>query len=372
VLLVGALLFVRSLRNLVTLDAGFRQDGILVASIDLTRLHLPAERRLLFKRDLVERVRRIPGVDAAAQTAFIVWGDYSNTGIFDNARQFKGVADENWIDPGYFRALQIPLLAGRDFTEHDTLTSERVAVVNESFARKVLGDGNPVGKSFQMGAEPGQKPRVHQVVGLVKNTKYADLREDFPPIAFLPAAQDDNPDPFALLYVRSDSSPALVVSAIKRVLGETSPEIDLEFHALKTQIRDSLLREQLMATLSGFFGLLAGLLATIGLYGVISYMVARRRTEIGIRMALGAERSNVTRMILGEAAILTGMGLGAGIVLALALGRAASSMLYELRPHDPLTMAAAVAALATVAFGASYLPAWRAAQLDPMTALREE
>ena len=213
---------------------------------------------------------------------------------------------------------------------------------------------------------------MHQVVGLVKNTKYADLREDFPPIAFLPAAQDDNPDPFALLYVRSNSPPAPVVSAMKRVIGEAGPVINLEFHALKTQIRDSLLREQLMATLSGFFGLLAGLLATIGLYGVMSYMVARRRTEIGIRMALGAERGNVTRMILREAAILTGTGLAAGTVLALALGRTASSMLFELQPHDPFTMATAVAALATIALAASYLPAQRAARLDPMTALREE
>ena len=372
VLLVGALLFVRSLRNLVTLDAGFRQEGILVASIDLTALHLPAERRLLFKRDLAERARRIPGVDAAAQTAFIVWGDYSDAGVFDNAREFKGVTRLNWIDPGYFRTLEIAFLSGRDFNQHDALTSERVAIVNESFARKVFGAGNPIGKSFQMGAAPGQRPRVHQVVGLVKNTKYADLREDFPPIAFLPAAQDDNPDPFALLYVRSNSPPAPVVSAMKRVIGEAGPVINLEFHALKTQIRDSLLREQLMATLSGFFGLLAGLLATIGLYGVMSYMVARRRTEIGIRMALGAKRGNVTRMILREAAILTGTGLAAGTVLALALGQTTSSMLFELQPHDPFTMATAVAALATIALAASYLPAQRAARLDPMTALREE
>ncbi|HEV8040443.1 MAG TPA: ABC transporter permease [Bryobacteraceae bacterium] len=372
VLLVGALLFVRSLRNLVTLDAGFQQGGILAANVDLTALHLPAERRLLFKRDLVERVRRIPGVDAAAQTAFIVWGDYSDAGIFDNARQFKGITRLNWVDPGYIRTLQIALLSGRDFNMQDTLASQRVAIVNQAFARKVFGAGNPIGKSFQMGAEPGQKPRVHVIVGLVKNTKYADLREDFPPIAFLPAAQDDNPDVFALLYVRSNSPQAPLVSAIKRVMGEASPEINLEFHALRIQIRDSLLREQLMATLSGFFGLLAGLLATIGLYGVMSYMVARRRTEIGIRMALGAERNSVSRMILREAASLTGMGLVAGTILALALGRTASSMLFELRPNDPLTMAMAIAALATVALAASYLPAQRAAGLDPMTALREE
>jgi putative ABC transport system permease protein len=146
----------------------------------------------------------------------------------------------------------------------------------------------------------------------------------------------------------------------------------VEFNALKTQIRNSLLREQLMATLSGFFGVLAGLLATIGLYGVMSYMVARRRTEIGIRMALGAERRTVTRMILREALVLTSTGLAAGIVLALALGRAVSSLLFELRPNDPLTIVLAAAALGTLAFAASYLPAQRAARLDPMTALRNE
>ncbi|HYL74093.1 MAG TPA: ABC transporter permease [Bryobacteraceae bacterium] len=373
VLLVGALLFVRSLRNLVTLNPGFRQSGVLVASMDLTRLGLPKERRLPFKRDLLDRIRTIPGVDAAADTVLITWGDFSNSGVFGQGpSDFKGQTDENWISPGYFNALQIPLLAGRDFNDRDVASSQRVAIVNEAFARKFFGGGNPIGKTFRMGAAPGQGLQVHEIVGLVKNTKYQDLRENFPPIAFLPVSQDANPGPFVLFYIRSDSPLTAVISALKRSIAEVSPDINLEFHVLQTQIRESLLREQLMATLSGFFGILAAVLATIGLYGVMSYLVARRRNEIGIRMALGADRRAVLAMILREASVLLAVGLAAGAVLALVAGRVAGSLLFQLKPHDPATLAMATVLLAAVAIAASYLPAQRASKLDPMTALREE
>ena len=223
-----------------------------------------------------------------------------------------------------------------------------------------------------MGPAPGAKPIVHQIVGLVKNTKYQDLREDFPPIAFLPVAQNDNPDSYALIYIRSKSAFASVVSGVNRTVAQVSPAINLEFSIFKNQIRESLLRERLMASLSGFFGALATVLATIGIYGTMSYTVARRRNEIGIRMALGGDRRNLLKLVLQEAASLVGIGLPIGVLFAVAIGRSANPMLFGLRQYDPASLLFAIALLAAVALAASYLPALRATKVDPMTALRDE
>jgi ABC-type antimicrobial peptide transport system permease subunit len=199
-----------------------------------------------------------------------------------------------------------------------------------------------------------------------------DMREDFFPIVYLASAQASHPDVIAQVVVRSNLPFADVSSSVKRTVAEASPDIVLTFDVLKTVVEGSLLRERLMATLSGFFGFLAALLATVGLYGVMSYMVARRTNEIGIRMALGADRVNVLSMVLKEAGILLAIGLALGTVLALLAGRSASAMLFGLQPHDPLTLVIAMSVLAAVAVAASYLPAWRASRLDPMVALREE
>jgi putative ABC transport system permease protein len=374
VLLVSALLFVRSFRNLLKVDAGFRQDGILIASVDLMRLKLPKERRQSAKQELIQRVRAIRGVDSAADTTMGPWGDYSNEPVYANGSDHDGSGNTqvNWVSPGYFKTLEIPLLAGRDFNDRDTAASPKVVVVNQEFARRFLEGGNPAGRTIRIGAGPGVKPPLFQIAGLVKNTKYQQLWEDFPPIAFFPAMQYQNPDQTDQVYIRSSVPLTGLIPAVKRSIGDISPEIILDFRVFQTELRDSLLPEQLMATLAGFFGLLAAVLATIGLYGVMSYMVARRRNEIGIRMALGADWRDVLAMILREAVLLLTIGLAAGTALALASGRTASSMLFDLKPYDPLTMAAAVILLAAVAISASYLPAQRAAKLDPMVALREE
>jgi putative ABC transport system permease protein len=374
VLLVSALLFVRSFRNLLNVDAGFRKDGILIASVDLARLKLPKDRRQSVKHDLIQRVREIRGVDSAADTSMGPWGDWSNEPVLANrsGRDIKGQTQVNWVSPGYFKTLDIPLLSGRDFDDHDMGTAPKVVVVNQEFARRYLDGDNPVGRTIRIGAGLGVKPPLFQIAGLVKNTKYQQLSEDFPPIAFFSAMQHQNPDQTDQVYIRSNAPLTSLIPAVKRSIGDISPEIALDFRVFQTELRDSLLPQQLMATLAGFFGLLAAVLATLGLYGVMSYMVARRRNEIGIRMALGADRREVLVMILREAAWLLAVGLAAGTALALAAGRAASSMLFELKPYDPLTMTAAVMLLAAVAIGASYLPAQRAAKLDPMVALREE
>jgi ABC-type antimicrobial peptide transport system permease subunit len=265
--------------------------------------------------------------------------------------------------------METSLLAGRDFSEADTLKSPSVAVVTETFARKFFGDANPVGRRFSNTEMPDQ---VYQIIGLVKDTKYYQLREDPVPIAFLSFTQANGPEENSTLMIRSEEPLLALISSIKRAAGDMNPAMVLNFSVLKTQIREGLLRERLMATLSGFFGGLATILAMVGLYGVISYIVIRRRNEIGVRLALGASRSNILLMVLREAVILLGIGLALGTGLALAAGNAAASMLYGLHPRDPLTLGAALAAMAVVVLVASLLPAPRAATVHPMAALREE
>ncbi len=372
VLLVGALLFVGSLRNLMTLDAGFREDGILIANVSFEPLKIPKDRRVEYRRQLVEKVRAIPGVLSAAHTRIRpLSGNGWSQMIFLDGKK-KGGAQLTRVTPGYFATLGTPVVAGRDFDAHDASGGVQVAVVNEAFAKKYFDGAIPVGKRFSFEGDKGQTPPVFEIVGVVKNTKYYDLREDFKPIAFFPDSQDDRPSPYANVMIRADLPLSSLITEVKRRVAEISPEIDVEFHPFKTQIYDGLLRERLMATLSGFFGALAAVLAVIGLYGVISYMVARRTNEIGIRMALGANGGGIVRLILREAMLLLGIGLAVGCGLAIAAARTASSMLFGLKPYDPATLTFAIVSLALVAAAASYIPARRAAGVDPMVALREE
>jgi ABC-type antimicrobial peptide transport system permease subunit len=244
--------------------------------------------------------------------------------------------------------------------------------VNESFVRKILKQGEPLGKIFRVDEGAGAPPSPYQIIGVVKDTKYYNMREDFSPIAYLARAQDKAPYANASLILRSDLSLDSLTASVERSVAEVNPAIVIQFTVFKTQIRDTLLRERLMASLSGFFGFLAGLLATIGLYGVISYMVSRRRNEIGIRMALGADCGRVLALIMREAGILLGLGLVIGAGLSLVSTRAAAALLYGLTPHDPVTLGLAAVSLAAVSAAASYLPAVRATRIHPTEALREE
>ena len=374
VLLVGSLLFVRTLRNLLTLDPGFRQDNTVVVNLDLGRNNIPAAQRQEFKRNLLERIRTVPGVDGAADVSIVpVSGNSWNENLFiagDEKRQ--ATPWFNRVSPGYFASMKTAILAGRDFDSRDTATSPKVAIVNESFVKKFLNGESPVGMTFREDASAGKVSPTYQIVGLVKDSKYADLREEPRPLVYVAQMQDDQPDNFPQFVVHSSVAASSVVPGIKETILQSAPETIIEFTMLQTQLRESLLRERLMATLSGFFGFLAVALATIGLYGVISYTVARRTSEIGIRVALGAQRGDVVGMIMREAGTMLLIGLGVGAVLTLIVARAAASLLYGLKPHDPATLTLAVVALALVAAVASFVPAHRASTLDPMQALREE
>lgn len=374
-LLVGALLFSRSLRNLLNLDPGFQQNGVLAASLDLSHLNLPKERRIAFRRELVDRLQSIPGVAAAASTDVIpMSGNSWSNNAWMESTNYSSAKEIlfNRVSPAYFKTLQQPLLAGRTFSDQDIAAAPKVAMVNEEFARQIANGTNPVGKRFWRQRTPYEPETLYEIVGLVKNAKYRDLREDFPPTAFLAASQDPRPDLALRTVIRSSLPTADLVASVKNALAGVSPAISVDFDGLQPMIQRSLLRERLMATLSGFFGFLAALLAAIGLYGVISYMVARRTTEIGIRMALGADRTSVLTMILREALILIAVSLCIGTGLTLILTKAASSLLFGLKPHDPFTLTVALLLLAIIAIAASYLPARRATKVDPMVALRCE
>jgi putative ABC transport system permease protein len=375
VLMVSALLFVRSLRNLMTLEPGFQENGILLANVTYPTKEIPENRLTFLRREVVERVRAIPGVDDAADTATVpaVGNGWTNNMWMDGADASRGrEVFRGLVGAGYFRTMGNTILAGREFDERDTPASQKVAIVSEEFVRTFSLGPNPVGEKFWIERTPFAPQMVVEIIGVAKNSKYRDLRQKFLPLAFFPITQFQEPLRAGSVLIRSRANIETLTPAIRRAIADASPGIQYSFAVLKTRLEQSLLRERLMAILSGLFGALAVVLASVGLYGVISYTVARRTNEIGIRIALGASRKNVIGLVLRETGMLLGAGLGAGILISLAAGRAVGSLLFGLQPNDPLTFVAAGTALAAVALGASYLPAYRASAVDPAIALRGE
>ncbi|MFZ0924102.1 MAG: ABC transporter permease [Candidatus Acidiferrales bacterium] len=377
VLLASALLFVRSLRNLMTRDPGFQENGILVANVDFTRLKVPDAQQELFTRNLLDRIRAIPGVaTAATSNRSPVNGSSSNDWVLDDKGGHpNGASWEDYISPGYFETIENAKLMGRDFNSTDSANAPKVAIVNQTFVKKFLnGAKDSIGMRFRVWAPPGQQPRYYNIVGEVKDSVYNDMHDQMLPVMYFPRTQLEPPFvyPGATFLIRSRGGMSGLLNSVKDTIAGVNPEIDIQFKVLSTQIRESLVQDELMATLCGFFGGLAVLLAAIGLYGVISYTVAQRTNEIGIRMALGSQRSGVIWLILGEVAVLIAIGVVVGVGLTLAGSKAASSLLFGLKAHDPLTLALAVVILAAIGFAASFIPARRASRLDPMVALRYE
>jgi putative ABC transport system permease protein len=375
VLLVGALLFVRSLHKLLTLDPGFQESGVLATEISFSPLHYPPQNRFELQREILRRFRVLPGVEQAAATSIVpISGDRWNDRF-----QFVGanpsgnfLSNFSGITTGYFRTLGTPLLAGRDFNEGDTPNSPKVAIVNESFIGQFLNGANPIGKRMRMETGPGERETVYEIVGITKDAKYQRLNDPFSPTVFTSLYQNTEPPGGTVILSRSQVALTSQFAAIKHEMAAVNPALPLKFYTLHSEIADSLLRERLMATLSGFFGFLAALLASIGLYGVMAYIVARRRSEIGIRIALGAGRVNVLKLIGSECGKLLLAGLLLGVGFALAASQAIAKLLYGLSPTDPLTIVLSVLLLALVALPASLIPALRASRLDPMQALRED
>ena len=375
VLVVGALLFTGTLNNLLTADTGFRQEGVLIAQVDFGALGLPPAGALAFRQQLTDRLRALPGVAAVGDTDSVPIAGGSTSNAVWMAGTSQSQAKEclrSHIGPGYFDALQTKLLAGRAIDGRDTMASPKVAVVNEAFARVLVGGQNPVGKRLWVEATPFEPSAEYEIVGMVRNTKYEDLREDFQPIVFQAQSQDPQAAAGDSYLVRSQLPMDALTPSVRAAFTDASPKMRYQFQVFQTAIRDTLVEERLMASLSAAFGILAALLAAIGLYGVMSYLVARRRNEIGIRMALGAGRGEIVTMVLRESGLLLVAGLLVGTGLSLLSTRAVATMLFGVKATDAQTMLTAAGVLALVALLASYVPARRAANLDPTVALREE
>ena len=375
VLVVGALLFAGTLNNLMTADTGFRQEGVLVARAGFGVMGLPPARMMTFRQELIDRLRAIPGVTAVGDTGVVpLSGNSTSNAVWMDGTPPSQSRDclRSHVGPGYFEVLATKLLAGRAIDDRDTATSAKVAVVNEAFARTLLGGQNPVGKRFWVEATPFEPSAEYEIVGMVRNTKYEDLREDFQPIVFQAQSQDPAAGPFDSYLIRSRLPMDSLIPAVRATFTSAAPDMRYQFEVLQTSVRDTLVQERLMASLSGAFGILAALLAAIGLYGVMSYLVARRRNEIGIRMALGADRREIVAMVLRESGLLLGAGLLAGTALSLLSTRAIATLLFGVKATDLQALLTAAGLLALVAVAASYLPARRAANLDPTVALHEE
>jgi putative ABC transport system permease protein len=375
VLLVGAGLMLKTFAKLATVDAGFDKNQVLLIRVDPRYASVPPDRRLPLYQELQQRLGAIPGVRAASFADITpVSGSSSNQIVHVEGYVPKSRKDlvvwTNSISPGFFVTMETPFMAGRDFNEHDTLHAPLVAVINESMASKFFGSPlSAVGKTFRNGWNEISGPI--QIVGVVKDAKYNSLRAEGEAIAYYPLSQLP-PMRWANFVLRANGPAASLIPSVKAAVDEVNHDITVQFRTLALQVDESLGRERLLATLSGFFGALALALAVIGLYGVMSYNVARRRNEIGIRMALGAEQARVLRMILREVAILLVVGLALGLAVAVFSTRLLAGFLYRLEPNDPTTLVTACVVLAVSAIVAGLLPARRAANLDPMTALREE
>jgi predicted permease len=349
-LLVGAGLFVGTLRNLRHLDAGFRHEGVLIVEMNRTGTG---------RRSLLDRIGRLPGVVSASFSNNTVLSGGSITSVASLPGGAPVTVDSDWIGPGYFETLRTPILEGREFTLHDDKTAPRVAIVNQTFVRNFFPDGHPLGRHFLTDLPPVDT----QIVGVVEDARSHSLRDPALPAVYVPSLESGG---FGNFEVRVAGSIAQVVSELRRELHPA------EIYPLTEQVEKTLVRERLMATLAGSFGALALILASIGLYGLLAYAVARRTNEIGIRMALGAERADVLRMVIRDALRLLGWGVALGLPAAWAASRWVSSMLFGLTPMDAGTILAATALLAGFGLLAGFLPALRASRVDPMVALRYE
>jgi putative ABC transport system permease protein len=384
VLVVGAGLFLRSFAALAYRDLGFDRSRVLVADIDARRTAVPVASRAALYERVREAVARVPGVESAATSMATPLGsagmrftrDTTVAGHAVDARREVRILT-NPVSPDWFRTFGTRLLAGRDFDARDRAGAPNVAIVNAAFTRHYFGVANPVGRTLAQGSSPTDLRQL-EIVGLVQDAAFASVREPVEPTIYRPLAQ-----PFEETLLTSvstisvsirgarASSPAPLPGRAAAASGGVDHDLTMTFRTVTETLSIYYIRERLLALLSGFFGALALLLAALGLYGVTSYAVGRQRMEIGIRMALGATRSAVVRMVLGRVTLHTGLGIVVGAIASLWATRFIGTLLFNIPPRDPLTFGASAAVLALIAGLAGWLPAHRAARIDPAVVLRE-
>jgi predicted permease len=375
VLVVGAGLFTRTLVNLNRASLGFDPKGIVLFSIVAPVTRYPAPMDVRLHERVEERIARVPGVEAVTLTEQPILSQVMNSFglVFADRPTPTGDGPMAWVNGvgrEFFSTYKIPILYGRGFAATDTATSPRVAVINQTMAKKYYAGVNPVGRSFADGDGPNSQ--TYQIVGVAGDAKYAALR-DAPPTTFYKLYEQEKEEPQMTYVVKTKGSAADVMPGIRAAVEEVDK--DLPLRDIRTQVEQidaTILQERLFATLTAAFGGLALVLASIGIYGLMAYSVARRTSEIGVRMALGARAGQVLGMVLGESSWLAGVGLVVGLAGAVGLARLVRSMLYGLEPTDWRTLAGAGLVLLAVALGAAFGPARRASRIDPIQALRHE
>ena len=385
-LLISAGLFIRSLRNLRTLDLGLKTENLIAFNLAPTLNGYTPLRAKQFDKQVRDRVSATPGVTgmAFAQMGLLEGNEWDSSMSVEGYEPKPGEQMNpycNAVSPGYFKTMGIPLVAGRDFDDRDAryepsdpkapLPSYKVAIVNESYAKHYFGTRSPIGYHIGFGINPGTKTPI-EIIGVARDSKYTGVRDEIPQQVFFSFMENDTAGG-AVMYVRTTNQPDAAFGTVRQVVRQLDSNIPIyNLRTMEHQMDQSLLNDRLIATLSTAFGILATLLAVIGLYGVMAYTVARRTREIGVRMALGAVPADVIWLVMREVLVLVGSGLVLGLIGSWGLSRFVSSQLYGVSGSDPLTMVAACLVLASVAALAGYIPARRATRVNPVLALRYE
>ena len=371
-LLVGAGLFIRTLTNLNETRLGFQPDNIVLFEIQAPGARYPAPKDLALYKQIEDRLASAPGVRSVTLSKNpLIAGNVSNDDFVPDGLPPKlngsVFVDDNLVGQSFFATMGIPILAGRSFNSTDTETSQLVAVVNQRLVNEYFPNLNPIGRTFI-----SNKKRI-QIIGVSGDTRYASLRDDPPATFYTLYRQHSKSQPSVTFEVSTPIGESALVPILRSAVASVDKDLPLlDIRTQNAQISDRTRQERIFASLTSGFGLLALILACIGIYGIMAYSVSRRTNEIGIRMALGAERQQVLRMVLRESAWIAMIGVAAGICSALALTRLIASMLYELKAYDPLTFGGSAVLLLLIGLAASWIPARRAASLDPMRALRHE
>jgi predicted permease len=375
-LLIAAGLFIQSLKNLQGIHPGFETHNQLSFAVNPTLNGYKKERSFQFYRQLTDRLSRTPGISSVTLAVMPLLDGNE----WDSSVTVEGYAakEGEWVDPhmqfvspGYFRTLAVPVLIGRDFNDRDEQGTPPVGLVNERFAKRYFAGRSPIGLHVGMGGNPGTKTDI-EIVGVVKDTRYESLRDEVPYELYRPYRQMDFVQGMTV-YARAQGDPADLFASMRRTVNELDSNVPIyRMRTLEQQLDKSLMSERLLASLSSVFGLLATVLAAIGLYGVMAYMVVRRTREIGIRMALGANRGSVVWLVMREVLVLSVIGVAIGSAGAYAATRLVQKELFGILPTDVLTMALSAIGIAAVAIVSGYLPARRATAIDPMLALRWE